>query len=57
MAGSGPMADPAIMGEDPMSQAMAMGLPPGEMPPGAMPKTAVDKWSRTKAAKLADKTN
>jgi hypothetical protein len=44
------------MMEDPMSQAMAMGLPPGEMPPGAMPKMAVDKWRNTKAGQLADKT-
>jgi hypothetical protein len=38
---------------DPMSEAMAMGLPPGEMPPAAMPKMAVDKWSQTRAGKIA----
>jgi len=32
----------------PMDQAMAMGLPPGEMPPEAMPKMAVDKFINTK---------
>ncbi len=57
MASGDPMEDPAMMGEDPMSQAMAMGLAPGEMPPDAMPKVAVDIWSQTKAAKLAEKTN
>jgi len=36
------------MGMDPMSAALDMGLPPGEMPPGAMPKMAVDKWTRTR---------
>lgn len=38
------------MGMDPMSQAMDMGLPPGEMPPDAMPKMALDKWGATKVA-------
>jgi len=42
---------------DPMSEAMAMGLPPGEMPPGAMPKMAMDKWMSTRAARLADRTH
>jgi len=42
---------------DPMSEAMAMGLPPGEMPPGAMPKMALDQWSNTKAGRLADRTH
>jgi hypothetical protein len=42
---------------DPMSEAMAMGLPPGEMPPGAMPKMAVDKWSQTRAGKIAQSGN
>lgn len=51
------MAGGDVMAEDPMSQAMAMGLPPGEMPPGAMPKMAIDKWSNTQAAKRAEKTN
>jgi hypothetical protein len=42
---------------DPMSEAMAMGLPPGEMPPGAMPKMAVDKWNKTRAGKIAQSGN
>lgn len=34
--------------EDPMSQALAMGLPPGEMPPEAMPKMAASKFIHTR---------
>jgi hypothetical protein len=39
-------------GMDPMSQAMEMGLPPGEMPPDAMPKMAVEAWANTRAARI-----
>jgi len=43
-----PAMDPAMAGMDPMSQALDMGLPPGEMPPEAMPKMAVDKFLNTR---------